>query len=168
MWKIIIIFFAWIVLMQSAQAAQSCRTDIPQSTPNNRFIINGDEVTDKVTGLIWQRCSLGQSGADCSMGSAATYNWSEALQAAESVRASTGKGWRLPNIKELQSIVEEACYNPAINLSVFPGTASSDFWSATPNAYSSSNAWYVHIGYGYSYSYGRSYSFYVRHVRAGQ
>ena len=35
-------------------------------------------VTDGVTGLVWQGCAVGQSGADCSGGSATALNWYEA------------------------------------------------------------------------------------------
>ncbi len=59
--------------------------------------------------------------------------------------------WRLPNIKELYSIIEEQCIVPAINLDVFPNTPSNrNYWSSSPhNANDSSNAWFVGFGYGY-------------------
>lgn len=151
-----------LVILQAV--GQTCKDTIPASTPTDRFVINGEEVTDTVTGLIWQRCSLGQSGANCEQGSAMSYTWSGALQAAQ----AQGQSWRLPNLKELRSIVEEKCYNPAINLDVFPGTPSSDFWSASPGAYGSGGAWYVGFYYGGSGYYGKGSSARVRLVRAGQ
>ncbi len=122
-----------IFLVQPA-SAQTCRDNIAATTPDARFSVNGDEVTDTATGLIWQRCSLGQTGTACDGGSAAGYTWQQALQTAENVRLSTGNPWRLPNVKELRSIVEAKCYSPAINLQVFPNTKTSHYWSGSPNA----------------------------------
>ena len=149
------------LLLAPMAFAQSCNDAIPASTPDSRFIVNGNEVTDTVTGLIWQRCSLGQTGSDCSGDSVKTYTWKEALEAAS-------PPWRLPNINELRSIVEEKCYDPAINLTVFPNTPASDYWSASPKANISGRAWSVHFGYGYSYYYDKSNSVQVRLVRNGQ
>ncbi len=138
-----------ITLLVQNISAQTCKVTIPASTPDNRFIVNGDEVVDKETGLIWQHCSLGQTGGDCSEGRG-DYSWQDALQAAENERASTGKPWRLPNIKELRSIVEERCYYPSINLTIFPGTISFNYWSSSPNAYILNDAWSVHFVDGIS------------------
>jgi hypothetical protein len=41
--------------------------------------------------------------------------------------------WRLPNIKELASIIEYACFAPAITVDTFPDTPSAGFWSNTPD-----------------------------------
>jgi hypothetical protein len=119
-------------------------------------------VTDLQTGLIWQRCSVGKSwdGTTCS-GRATTHNWSEAL-------AMAADDWRLPNIKELMSIAETACVEPAVNLTVFPATASSEYWSSSPSAYSSNSAWYVEFVYGYDFMHSKGTDKYVRLVRGGQ
>lgn len=129
-------YFLWICISLLAQSvvAQTCRDDIPTSTPDSRFTVNGEEVIDHVTGLVWQRCSLGQAGSDCSGGGADAYTWQGALQAAEVERTATGVAWRLPNRNELQSIVERRCFRPAINASVFPNTHSWYYWSGSPNA----------------------------------
>ena len=124
--------------------------------------MDSDEVwTDPETGLIWQRCSLGQSGEDCAGGDTSTFNWRGAMEAAV-------PPWRLPNINELRSIVEEKCFDPAINLSVFPNTHPSMYWSASPTAIDSTRAWTLRFHYGYA-SYGaKSYYKYVRLVRDAQ
>ncbi|MBJ6938275.1 DUF1566 domain-containing protein, partial [Vibrio cholerae] len=87
------------------------------TTPNTAFNDNGDgTVTHHTTGLIWQRCSLGQSwdGTDCT-GEATTFTWEEALAAAAQHTFAGRNDWRLPNKNELVSIVEYRCYRPAIN-----------------------------------------------------
>ena len=72
--------------------------------------------------------------------------------------------WRLPNIKELLSIVDKSRNYPAIK-SIFQNTSSSNYWSSSTHTYHSYNAWNVNFYYGYSdlnYKYN---SFYVRCVR---
>lgn len=115
----------------SKSYAQDCKKDsIYNSLPNERFEIlgNGSEVKDKVTGLIWQRCSIGKTwnGMTCT-GTATTHTWQQALTVAKNL----GGGYRLPNIKELQSIIEYQCVYPTTNITIFPDTtitSSGRFW----------------------------------------
>ena len=75
--------------------------------------------------------------------------------------------WRLPNIKELRSIVEVACDAPSINSSRFPNTASNNYWSNTASADNSNNAWRVEFEKGESSvsRSARASSYLVRLVR---
>ena len=64
------------------------------------FIDNGDlTVTDINTGIIWQKCALGASGANCQTGSPASMTWLDALNACKNDNLS-GRVWKLPNINE--------------------------------------------------------------------
>ena len=152
--------------------AQICQTNsILATTPTNRFTINNDgTVNDNKTDLTWKKCSEGQSGADCNNGSAILYTWQAALQQAQSVNNNGGfaeyQDWRLPNIKELNSIIEEQCTGPSINLVVFPRTPSNWYWSSSPGAYSSTDAWSVYFANGDYNGYTKyGYRFIVRLVR---
>jgi len=146
--------------------AQTCNDNITANTPDSRFSINGDEVTDTQTGLIWQRCPLGQTGNECESGSAQRYSWSEALQAAQTKSKETGLSWRLPNIKELQSIVEKQCSTPAINLTIFPNVNGLAFyWSASPYVHLPWSAWTIYFNYGRSSNENKATGFYARLVR---
>jgi hypothetical protein len=170
--KVCFLPFAALLLLLSVPAtAQTCNKRITPSTPDTRFSVSGDEVTDLQTGLIWQRCSVGQrwDGTTCS-GDTTRHNWSEAL-------AMAAGDWRLPNIKELMSIVETACVNPAVNLTVFPfpATASFKYWSSSPVDYGNSFAWGVGFygsGVGFYGSgagmYNKDSDKYVRLVLGGQ
>ena len=99
---------------------------------------------------MWMRCELGQTwdGTTCS-GSSQAYQWSAALQAADGYAFADYSDWRVPNKNELASIVERACYNPAINTMAFPDAPASDVWSSSPICHHSDHAWVVDFGYGY-------------------
>lgn len=121
------------VFSLGASAQQVCQLEIPESNPTSRFDVKDDgTVVDMKTGLMWKQCVEGLTGAACNEGNSTTHNWSQALQNAQLSDFSGYNDWRLPNIKELRSIVEFRCYSPAANLNVFPGTPSRVFSSSTP------------------------------------
>ncbi|EGS7961597.1 DUF1566 domain-containing protein [Vibrio cholerae] len=160
----------------NAQASILCTSDnengaIAATTPSSDFSDNGDgTVTHNKTGLMWQRCSLGQSweGDYCS-GVANTYSWLQALQHAEKNTFAGVSDWRLPNKNELASIIEYRCWSPAINGQQFPNTRDGWYWSSSPYADNRFYAWFVNFGNGsvgsFSKVHGRNN---VRLVRAGQ
>lgn len=170
--RFLILFLFLFVSFRSAQA-QTCNANMPASTPDSQLTDNGDDtITDTATGLMWKKCMEGVTGNSCETGAAAAFTWQAALRQPGVVNSGGGfagqTDWRLPNIRELTSIVEEQCYDPAINLTRFPNTPSSVVWSGSPNAYLSDFAWNVNFNDGgSSYNY-RSYSFQVRLVRGGQ
>lgn len=77
-----------------------------------------ETITDNVTGLTWQNCSNGLSGASVESGKAAEYNWHEATGTRHSTYNCddtsivcgslnlSGTGSRFPNINGLASIVD--------------------------------------------------------------
>ena len=153
--------------------AQTCKpASIPPSTPDTQLLDHGDgTISDTKTGLMWKKCAEGLSGENCDTGSVLTFNWQQALEQPGIVNSSGFAGytdWRLPNIKELTSIVEEQCYDPAININRFPGTPSSNFWSASADSYYSGDAWYVKFSFGSSHGFNRNGSRLVRLVRGEQ
>ena len=151
--------------------AQTCRTEteIPSSTPDADFTDNGDgTVTHHRTGLMWMKCPLGQSGTDCATGSANAYDWQQALETPDGYSFAGYSDWRLPNVKELSSIVEQRCVDPAINLSVFPATPSWYFWSSSPDVKFSDYAYHVHFDFGYATNGSRGGGPHVRLVRSEQ
>ena len=156
-----------LLLISMPLIAQTCKISITASTPDSRFVVNGQEVIDTVTGLVWQKCSLGQSDSTCS-GTAQTYTWAAALQTAETQSQQTGQNWRLPDLKELRSIVEEKCNDPAINSSIFPNTIPLEYWSASPYPNYIYGAWNVDFGSGGSIETIKEFIKYVRLVRTGQ
>lgn len=169
--------YKWPLLLLASMAslncsAATCNESIAHSTPNSRFTINNDgTITDNNTGLQWMRCTLGQQwdGETCT-GTTTSYNWQNALTEAKNTTYAGFDDWYLPNIKELSSIVEVACFEPAINDNIFPNTASSIYWSSSPRSQVSGDAWFVDFQDGIPapgpFSMGSKFS--VRLVRFGE
>jgi hypothetical protein len=145
MMKAKVISSMFTVLMFSGFAqAQVCDEQIKMTTPQSRFSINAQAqtLTDLRTGLTWQRCPAGYvvdhratdtlTDDRCVKNGVDLYTWQEALQAAETFNISSGEsGWRLPDIKELLSIVEYGCRSPAVNANLFPDTPVGEYWSSS-------------------------------------
>ncbi len=121
------------------------------------LVDNGDgTVTDITTGLMWQKASDG------------SMTWENAISHCESLSLAGYDDWRLPNIRELRSIVDYGKYSPAIDTNMFPDTKSSPYWSSSTNASNTDHAWLVYFTHGYGGSNHKSSDYYVRAVRGGQ
>ena len=163
-------FILFFMLVTLTKATADCNPAVPETTPDSDFTLYNDgTVTHNTTGLMWMRCLLGQTwdGTTCS-GSVQGYTWQNALQAATGYAFAGYSDWRLPNKNELASIVEEACFNPSINTSVFPNAPASSVWSSSPYAGGSDGAWHVHFGGGGVVNGGKTHLGHVRLVRGGQ
>ena len=168
-----IYFLIFFCVFSAATVHAACNNNMPASTPDSQLIDNGDgTITDLKTGLMWKQCLEGLSGTNCTEGNAKIYNWQEALQLAESANTDGGfagyTDWRLPNVKELLSIVEHKCSSPSINLTFFHYQASSGVWSSSPGI-RVDGAWCVFFDMGFGVSvYERDrVTWYVRLVRGG-
>ena len=106
---------AWLALT-SVQVMAGCKTQTSTAAPmTDRFTIEGDAVKDKLTGLTWKRCSLGQKWKEkvgC-VGLVGQVKFNEAKDEEED-------GWRLPRPAELRSLLLGRCRNPSINQEAFP------------------------------------------------
>jgi Protein of unknown function (DUF1566)/Thrombospondin type 3 repeat len=124
---------------------------------NNNFIDNGDGTTsDTTTGLMWQQATAPD-----------TYTWKQALAYCENIVLGNYNDWRLPNINELQSILDYNRSTPSIDSIAFPGTVTSRYWSSTTYVSQPYRAWRVNFGYGHKYYYDKPDYLYVRAVRGG-
>jgi hypothetical protein len=99
-----------------------------------RFEVQGAYAIDREAGLIWQRCTVGSRwiNAGC-QGEPQAMSLSEAKTNA----TKEGNGWRLPNARELATLIDTGCGNPAIDRRVFPGMIDDGegaipYWSNSP------------------------------------
>ena len=126
-------------------SSQTCLPGFNATLQTDVFVDNGDgTATDTFLGLVWMRCSLGQtwSNETCS-GDASELTWQQALQAAHGYEYAKQLGWRVPNMKELASLTERSCVRPAINELFFPNTSSDDYWTSTPSVIDPKRAWVI-------------------------
>ncbi|MEA3427857.1 MAG: DUF1566 domain-containing protein [Thermodesulfobacteriota bacterium] len=140
--------------------------------PNPRFKNNGDDtVTDKLTELMWAQNANAEG----------TKTWAAALTYCKDLSLGGHDDWRLPNVKELTSLIDWAYYNPALSndagtgkwgtgLSSFSDVQTDEYyWSSTTCAYCPAyNAWYVYLKYGWVRAASKTTNYHVWPVRGGQ
>jgi len=114
--------------------------------------------TVKIASLEWQ---------DNTEAKTIKLNWQDAKDHCQNLSLGGYEDWRLPNIKELQSIVDTKHYKPTIKSS-FVYTASSDYWSSGEDVSDAKYAWHVHFNKGLTDYDAKSYEYSVRCVRARQ
>ncbi|HCT99339.1 MAG TPA: hypothetical protein DF614_04540 [Methylococcaceae bacterium] len=141
----------------SAPAAVRLVSDTPPRA-EKKYIIsdNGEEVLDLQTNLIWRRCVEGMrwSGQTCvdeSLSGPTFFMFQEALQHAVYQADQTKKAWRLPNIKELTSLMDYSQADMAIDSTVFPSTPNAQAWSSSSYSADAFYSWIVHFYYGKVY-----------------
>lgn len=127
-------------------AAYECSSIMPRAISADRYslINNGSEVLDKQTKLVWQRCLLGQNwnGSEC-LGAPENLTWSKAL-----VLVKNTNVWRIPDVKELESITEYTCHPMLdavfanINTNMINNTV---YWTSTPNINNAKEVWVVNF-----------------------
>lgn len=143
-----------------------------------RFVNNWDgTVTDKLTGLIWLRegnCTKFFATDSIKVNERP---WQDALEAANKLTSgycdltdgSSPGDWRLPNIRELESLVDYGRFHPCIDDTVFPSTMIHSYWSSTSIEAFPHHAWYVSFDTGGigGYEKLRDENVHVRAVRGG-
>lgn len=136
------------------------------SNNRTRFLVktlNGDEVVmDLATGLMWARDG---NAAGCNNGS--RNPWSISLAYCESLVFAGFSDWRLPNVLELQSIVNHNLVNPAIWDSFTNVHYNYYTWSSTTRKNLTTDAKAVSFSEGSLKYYAKTTSLYLRAVRLG-
>lgn len=120
-----------------------------------QFLDHGDgAVTDMTTGLMWAQ---GESEA---------MTWEKALAYCEGLASGGYSDWRLPNVRELLTLVDDTRVGPSADAVYFPGCKPSPYWSGTTHAAYPGFAWYVEFGEGRPFGGGqKGRRYYVRPVR---
>lgn len=110
----------------------------PPVTLSARFENTGEAaVKDHMTSLMWQKNPAPTA-----------FSWEDALSYAEGLSWSGFDDWRLPNIKELQSLQDVKLIQPCINTVFFPAIGIKKYWSSTSLANQETKAWYMDTNFG--------------------
>jgi hypothetical protein len=126
---------------------------------DNILVDNGDgTVSDTKSGLMWQKIAPLEP-----------ILWENALTYCEELSLAGYDDWRLPNIKELQSILDYKRHAPTIDPAIFPETLSGWYWSSTAYPFDTNRFWTAAFRTGYTYHNPiDNPDTYVRAVRGGQ
>ena len=111
--------------------------------------------TVKMANLEWQ---------DDSEAKTVKFNWKDANDYCQELDLAGYNDWRLPNIKELQSIVNKSRVRPAIKKN-FKNVALGDYWSSSQYVHDSESAWAVFFKVGHTNHEHKFRKLYIRCVR---
>lgn len=117
-------------------------------------IASPSTVIDNLTGLMWRRQFLSD-----------TLTWESALTHADTAATAGFTDWRLPNIKEIQSIMDVSRINPCLNTSYFTAIPAMKCWASTTLPNKTGSAWYLDTRFGittYDVKTRRNYVYLVR------
>jgi hypothetical protein len=110
-----------------------------------RFVLltalNNDAVRDNNTGLVWEKSPQ-----------TATATWNGARFSCINKNVGGQKGWRLPSVPDLASLIDPSVAPPGPTLSSghpFHNVQPAGYWSATTSAEDPSDAWFVYFGIGF-------------------
>ena len=126
---------------------------------------------DSATGLQWQDEPYTQAektAYDKNTNSGKAGNWQYAKAYCENLTLGGKSDWRLPNIYELTTLIDNTKSSEPYVINGIENIASYNYWSSTTNASLSSLAWGVGFSSGDDGWLDKTYSNYVRCVRAGQ
>ncbi len=115
----------------------------------------GQTYTDTRTGLMWQ---------DNAVSAETKMSWPEAVDYCDALKLDGYDDWRLPNVKELYTIVDLRREDPAL-IPGFRYRASKDYWSATQVVGDRDDAWLVYFEDGQINHYSKTRERHVRCVR---
>jgi hypothetical protein len=147
--------FSKFILAEEHEYRVRCvRTDAPAGPPPTpRYQTAADTVLDMRTKLTWQRIV-----------DPTRRNW-EAAKAYCAQLPLSGGGWRLPSMRELQSLVDQSRFEPAIDPVAFPDTPAVEFWTGNVVSGAPASAWRVTFANGYTYDATATLEFLARCVR---
>jgi hypothetical protein len=107
-------------------------------TVSSHFSDNSDgTITDHLTDLVWQKTPAPDS-----------MTWESALVFSANLSLAGHDDWRLPNIKELQSLSEVSIANPSVNSAFFPQIGLKKYWASTSLPNQTTKAWYLDTRFG--------------------
>jgi formylglycine-generating enzyme required for sulfatase activity len=117
---------------------RAVRTLVNNAITGPRFTDMGNgTIIDNLTRLTWQKIQ-----------SANTMTWEEALAYSGSLTLGGKSDWRLPNVKELQSLNDVSICKPSFTKAFFPNVSAGNYWSSTTLIGTQTKAWDINVDYG--------------------
>gem|GEM_PF-880654 len=101
---------AWPCGMSTPGGPERCVSGSSTEKIPKYIETSNNTVVDYSTGIMWQKCAIGVSGADCQTGTPTLMNWTDAINTCKNLNLN-GRTWKLPNSNEATSL-----YNTAENL----------------------------------------------------
>ena len=116
---------------------------------------SGNQVTDNVTGLVWQRNVASE-----------TLTWEQAQRYCACLSIDGLGGWQLPSRIELASLVDWTAQSPSIDANAFPATPDDNFWTASVVTTDPGLVYLVYFVNGHTTYATEDYTYHARCVRA--
>jgi hypothetical protein len=132
-----------VILFSSLATAQPRSWNDQINTPGRFTILTefgSAAAFDKETGLVWQRSP-----------SASRLNWFDAHDHCIGLNIGNRKGWRLPSVQELYTLLNPSVPYPGPALPTghpFTNVQSDYYWTSTTMALIPASAWLVYMGNG--------------------
>ena len=127
--------------------------------PRFELVLDSAAVLDKETGLVWAKAANIAAG---------TKTWQQAMTYCRNLNVGNRKGWRLPTVEELASLVDPTQINPALPSGhPFVNVQPYGYWSGSTYAGDTSHAWFVSMSSGTVGDADKSDGGYVWPVRGG-
>ena len=161
-------------VVTSHRAGDDGELEKGRAWPNPRFTVQADTncVLDNLTGLMWAR-NANQFGQ---------VDWATALASCNDLVYGGYDDWRLPNVRELYSLIDLEFWTPALcntegtakwtannPFNVVAAWMASPYWTSTTSAVNANNAWYIELSRGWIYSSSaKTTAYYVWPVRGGR
>ena len=125
------------------------------------LVLDGGAVLDKETGLVWAKDANIAGG---------TKTWLDAIIYCRNISIADRKGWRLPTVDELASLIDLTQSDPALPAGhPFINVQSNVYWSSSTNEGDNTSAWVVVMSDGTASNYyDKAFNEYVWPVRSGQ
>jgi len=133
----------------NTQEVGAAQVDLSGVTPNwdknlpsaSRFTVlpafASKAVRDNNTGLVWEQAP-----------EATLRTWGSASSFCLNKNIGNARGWRLPSVAELASLINPSSPSPFVPATVFTGVLPENYWSATSSGVSPTDAWYMDLVFG--------------------
>ena len=137
------LFIMMLSLIMSAKASYA------------QFVSEEHYIRDLRNNLYWYRCSIGQrwdAPTKSCTGTLTKLNHEQIEEAIQQANSQLGGEWRLPTLKELESLICKECAAPKIRQEFFPNISREAYWTGTHNKWNSKMYWTVNFQTGFRYS----------------